>query len=64
MASQLRAGELTHKIISNYLDDIVLIDDTSIVKTMFLLMERAKLVVERLQAASLAYLLSNGARYN
>lgn len=55
-------GELTHKIISNYLDDIVLIDDTSIVKTMFLLMERAKLVVEPAGAASLAYLLSNGAR--
>jgi threonine dehydratase len=40
-------------------DDIVLIDDTSIVKTMFLLMERAKLVVEPAGAASLAYLLSN-----
>jgi threonine dehydratase len=38
----------------------VLIDDTSIVKTMFLLMERAKLVVEPAGAASLAYLLSNG----
>ena len=55
-------GELTHKIISNYLDDIVLIDDTSIVKTMFLLMERAKLVAEPAGAASLAYLLSNGGR--
>ncbi len=40
----------------------MLIDDTSIVKTMFLLMERAKLVVEPAGAASLAYLLSNGAR--
>jgi threonine dehydratase len=54
-----KPGELTHKIISNYLDDIVLIDDVSIVKTMFLLMERAKLVVEPAGAASLAYLLSN-----
>lgn len=53
-------GELTHKIVSKYLDDIVLIDDTSIVKTMFLMMERAKLVVEPAGAASLAYLLSNG----
>jgi threonine dehydratase len=53
-------GELTHQIVSMYLDDIVLIDDTSIVKTMFLLMERAKLVVEPAGAASLAYLLSNG----
>jgi threonine dehydratase len=56
-----KPGELTHKIISNYVDDIVLIDDISIVKTMFLLMERAKLVVEPAGAASLAYLLSNGA---
>jgi threonine dehydratase len=55
-----KPGELTHKIISNYLDDIVLVDDISIVKTMFLLMERAKLVVEPAGAASLAYLLSNG----
>jgi threonine dehydratase len=53
-------GELTHQIVSKYLDDTVLIDDTSIVKTMFLLMERAKLVVEPAGAASLAYLLSNG----
>jgi threonine dehydratase len=53
-------GELTHQIVSKYLDDIVLIDDTSIVKTMFLMMERAKLVVEPAGAASLAYLVSNG----
>jgi len=53
-------GELTHQIVSKYLDDIVLIDDTSIVKAMFLMMERAKLVVEPAGAASLAYLLSNG----
>jgi threonine dehydratase len=55
-----KPGELTHKIISNYIDDIVLVDDISIVKTMFLLMERAKLVVEPAGAASLAYLLSSG----
>jgi threonine dehydratase len=53
-------GELTYKIISKLVDDIVLVDDTSIVKTMFLLMERAKLVVEPAGAASLAYLVSNG----
>ena len=52
-------GKLTFEIISKLVDDIVLIDDTSIVKTMFLLMERAKLVVEPAGAASLAYLLSN-----
>jgi threonine dehydratase len=53
-------GELTHEILSKYIEDIVLIDDTSIVKTMFLMMERAKLVAEPAGAASLAHLLSNG----
>jgi len=39
------------------IDDIVLVDDTQIVKTMFLLMERAKMVVEPAGAIALAYLL-------
>src|ERR671921_209377 len=55
-------GELTYQILRKHLDDIVLIDDASIVKTMFLMMERAKLVAEPAGAASLAYLLSNGPR--
>lgn len=41
------------------MDDIVLVDDLSIVKAMFLLMERSKIVAEPAGAASLAYLLSN-----
>lgn len=53
-------GKLTFEIASKYLDDMVLVDDDAIVKTMFLLMERAKTVVEPAGAASLAYLLSNG----
>jgi threonine dehydratase len=53
-------GRLTFDIVSKHLDDIVLVEDTAIVKTMFLLMERAKLVVEPAGAASLAYLLSDG----
>jgi threonine dehydratase len=53
-------GRLTFEIASKYLDDIVLVDDTAIVNTMFLLMERVKTVVEPAGAASLAYLLSNG----
>ena len=52
-------GALTFEVVKKYLDDIVLVDDSAIVKTMFLLMERAKLVVEPAGAASLAYLLSN-----
>jgi len=50
-------GKITFKIIKNMIDDIVLVDDTQIVKTMFLLMERAKMVVEPAGAIALAYLL-------
>lgn len=53
-------GNLTFEIVKRYLDDIVLVDDDSIVKTMFLLMERSKLVIEPAGAASLAYLMANG----
>jgi threonine dehydratase len=52
-------GRLTYEIASKYIDDVTVVDDYSIVKTMFLLMERAKLVIEPAGAASLAYLLSN-----
>ena len=50
-------GEFTFKIVNELIDDIVLVDDSQIVKAMFLLMERAKLVVEPAGAVSLAYLL-------
>jgi threonine dehydratase len=53
-------GRLTYEIASNYLDDLRLVDDSSILETMFLLMERAKLVVEPAGAASLAHLISHG----
>ena len=53
-------GRLTYEIANNYLDDLRLVDDSSILETMFLLMERAKLVVEPAGAASLAHLISNG----
>jgi threonine dehydratase len=50
-------GRMTYKIINQMIDDIVLVDDTQIVKTMFLLMERAKMVVEPAGAVALAHLL-------
>jgi threonine dehydratase len=50
-------GQSTFKIINELIDDIVLVDDSSIVKAMFLLMERAKMVVEPAGAVALAYLL-------
>ncbi|MFQ5969049.1 MAG: threonine ammonia-lyase [Nitrososphaerales archaeon] len=55
-----RPGELTFEILSKYIDEVVTVNDNEIVKTMFLLMERAKLVVEPAGAAGLAYLISNG----
>jgi len=55
-----RPGELTFEILNKYIDDVVTVDDNEIVKTMFLLMERAKLVVEPAGAVGLAHLMSNG----
>ncbi|MEJ7640901.1 MAG: pyridoxal-phosphate dependent enzyme, partial [Candidatus Nitrosocosmicus sp.] len=52
-------GKLTFELVKKYVDDIVLVDDLSIVKAMFLLMERSKIVAEPAGAASLAYLISN-----
>ncbi|HYF98947.1 MAG TPA: threonine ammonia-lyase [Candidatus Saccharimonadales bacterium] len=51
-------GDLTFDLVKKYVDEIVLVDDSSIVKTMFLLMERSKIVAEAAGAASLAYLIS------
>jgi threonine dehydratase len=55
-------GELTFEMVKKYVDEIVLIDDLSIVKTMFLLMERSKIVAEPAGAASLAFLLNDEKR--
>ncbi len=51
-------GKLTFEIVKKNVDSIVLIDDSAIVKTMFLLMERSKIVSEPAGAAALAYLIS------
>ena len=51
-------GQITYEIIHKLIDEIVLVDDTEITKSMFLLMERMKFVVEPAGAASLAYLIS------
>lgn len=52
-------SKLTFDLVRKYVDEIVLVDDHSIVKTMFLLMERSKIVAEAAGAASLAYLISS-----
>ncbi len=51
-------GEQTFEIIKNQIDEIVLVDDDEIIKTMFLLMERSKCVIEPAGAVGLAYLIS------
>jgi len=51
-------GQLTFAVISELIDEVVLVDDVEITKAMFLLMERMKFVVEPAGAVSLAYLIS------
>ena len=52
-----KPGKLTFSIINELIDDIVLVDDAQIIKAMFLLMERAKVVVEPAGVVGLAYLI-------
>jgi len=54
-----KPGEITFSIIKDLIDEIVLVDDSQIIKAMFLLMERAKIVIEPAGAISLAHLLKN-----
>jgi len=51
-------GKQTFEIIKDKIDEIVLVDDDEIIKTMFLLMERSKCVIEPAGAVGLAYLIS------
>ncbi len=52
-----KPGKLTFSIINELIDDIVLVNDSQIIKAMFLLMERAKVVVEPAGVVGLAYLI-------
>ncbi|HUT06451.1 MAG TPA: pyridoxal-phosphate dependent enzyme, partial [Nitrosopumilaceae archaeon] len=52
-------GQMTFSIIKELIDDIVLVDDSEIIKAMFLLMERMKVVIEPAGAVGLAYLISH-----
>ncbi|MCE5287087.1 MAG: threonine ammonia-lyase [Pelosinus sp.] len=51
-------GDLTFPIIDKFADDIVTVDDEDIAKTILMLLERAKLMVEGAGAISLAALLN------
>lgn len=50
-------GEITFDLVRKYVDQIVTVDDEAIARTMLLLLERTKLLVEGSGAASLAALL-------
>jgi threonine dehydratase len=52
-------GDLTFKLIDNYVDDMVVIDDEAIASTILMLLERAKLMVEGAGAISLAAVLND-----
>lgn len=52
-----KPGKLTFNIINKLIDDIVLVNDSQIIKTMFLLMERTKMIVEPAGVVGLAHLL-------
>jgi len=51
-------GDKTFEIIKKHVDDCVVVDDEEISKTLYMLLQRAKLVVEPAGAVSLAALIS------
>lgn len=57
-------SELTYKIISELVDDIVLVDDDEIANAIMFLLERNKTVAEGAGAATVAALLSGKVSYN
>ncbi|PEE44383.1 threonine ammonia-lyase [Bacillus pseudomycoides] len=52
-----RPGELTFQLVERYVDDIFCVDEMEIARTMLMLLERNKLLVEGSGASSLAALL-------
>jgi threonine dehydratase len=56
------AGQIPFAIVQQYVDDLVLVDDTQIRSAMTLILERCKLLAEPAGAAALAALLSRAAR--
>jgi threonine dehydratase len=57
-------SELTFEIVNSLVDDIVLVDDFEIAEAMYLLLERAKALVEGAGAASLAAVLKGEVKLN
>jgi threonine dehydratase len=59
-----KVGERAFEIISNNVDDILLVDEDSIALAILLYLERKKIVVEGAGAATLAALLKNRERFS
>jgi threonine dehydratase, medium form len=58
-----RVGSRTLEIISNYVDDIILVHEDSIARAILIFLEREKMVVEGAGAVPLAALLDNKDRF-
>jgi len=56
-------GELTFKLVQHYVDDMVTVTDEELARTLYMLLQRAKLVVEPAGAAGLAAVLSGTVSY-
>ncbi len=53
-----KPGELTFKIIEEYVDDVIAVDDNEIIRAIFLLLERSKTLAEPAGAVGVAAVLS------
>ncbi len=53
-----RIGKITSRIIKHYVDDVIIVSDDLIVRAIFLLLERAKILAEGAGAAPIAALMS------
>jgi threonine dehydratase len=58
-----RLGEKTYELISKYVDEISLVSEEAIAKSILLFLERKKLVVEGAGATTLAALMEKGAQF-
>ena len=56
-------GELTFKLVQHYVDDMVTVTDEELARTLYMLLQRAKLVVEPAGAAGLAAVLCGTVSY-
>jgi len=56
-------GEITFKIISKYVDEIITVDDEKIIEAMRLVWERMKIIIEPSSAVPLAVVMNNKSKF-